>query len=73
MFKQIPTRFWRDTAVAGVAFQVFHFLEHGLQLGYWFLHPTAAPWLTPWAVLGQRRVGHRQQRRARQRAAASGW
>lgn len=40
-------------AVAGMAFQVFHVAEHGLQLGYWLLHPTQAPWLTPWAAWGR--------------------
>lgn len=53
MLARIPTRVWRDTAIAGVVFQVIHFIEHGAQLGYWFLHPTAAPWLTPWAVTGR--------------------
>lgn len=53
MLARIPTRVWRDTAVAGIVFQVIHFIEHGAQLGYWFLHPTAAPWLTPWAVAGR--------------------
>lgn len=40
-------------AVAGVTFQVLHFIEHIAQLGYWFMHPTAAPWLTPWAASGR--------------------
>lgn len=40
-------------AVAGVTFQVFHFIEHIAQLGYWFMHPTEAPWLTPWAATGR--------------------
>jgi len=40
-------------AVAGVAFQVVHFIEHVAQLGYWFAHPLEAPWLTPWAVVGR--------------------
>lgn len=53
MFARIPSRLWRDSAVAGIVFQVVHFIEHGAQLGYWFLHPTAAPWLTPWAVTGR--------------------
>lgn len=26
-------------AVAGMGFQVFHFAEHLLQLGYWMTHP----------------------------------
>jgi len=34
---------------ATFAFQGMHLVEHGAQLGYWMLHPTAAPWLTPWA------------------------
>lgn len=37
----------------GVGFQAFHAFEHVLQVGYWFLHPTAAPWLTPWAAVGR--------------------
>lgn len=40
-------------AVAGVAFQVVHFIEHLAQLTYWFAHPLDAPWLTPWAVMGR--------------------
>lgn len=40
-------------AVAGVAFQVFHFIEHIAQLGYWFIHPLEKPWLTPWAAVGR--------------------
>lgn len=39
-------------AVAGLAFQVFHLFEHLIQLGYWFLHPTSAPYMTPWALDG---------------------
>ena len=35
-----------------VGFQVFHLLEHGLQLGYWILNPKEKPWLTPWAETG---------------------
>ena len=46
-------RLVRDVAVFGLVFQVVHFLEHGAQLGYWFLNPTAKPWLTPWAVVGR--------------------
>jgi hypothetical protein len=35
--------------VLGVlCFQLVHFLEHGLQLGYWALHPGEDPWITPW-------------------------
>jgi hypothetical protein len=37
-------------AVAALAFQAVHFFEHIAQLGYWLLHPTEAPWITPWAV-----------------------
>ena len=36
-----------------LGFQVVHALEHVLQLGYWVLHPSEAPWLTPWAVTGR--------------------
>ncbi len=47
----------RRTVLTGVVFgtvgfQVFHVFEHGLQLGYWALHPTEKPWLTPWAQTG---------------------
>ena len=38
--------------VGAVGFQVFHFIEHGLQVGYWLLHPKQKPWLTPWAQTG---------------------
>lgn len=34
----------------GGSFQVTHFVEHGLQLGYWLGHPADPPWLTPWAA-----------------------
>lgn len=37
------------TAVGGITFQVVHFVEHVAQLGYWLLHPSERPWLTPWA------------------------
>jgi hypothetical protein len=40
-------------AVAGLTFQVIHLIEHFAQTGYWFMHPSDAPWLTPWAVLGR--------------------
>jgi hypothetical protein len=36
--------------VAGLAFQVGHFGEHLAQFGYWLIHPTATPWLSPWAI-----------------------
>lgn len=39
-------------AAAGLAFQVFHLVEHGAQLTYWVAHPSDAPWLTPWAQFG---------------------
>lgn len=45
---------WAQYAVVGgLAFQVFHLLEHMLQTGYWFLNPTEAPFLTPWAAAGR--------------------
>lgn len=40
-------------AVAGIGFQVFHFVEHVAQLGYWTAHPGHPPWLTPWAEAGR--------------------
>lgn len=45
-------------ATGGVAFQVFHVLEHGLQLGYWFFHTGDKPWLTPWAESGRDGLGY---------------
>lgn len=41
------------TAIACLAFQGFHVLEHVLQAGAWLLRPDAAPWITPWAVPGR--------------------
>lgn len=35
--------------VLGCSFQVTHFVEHVVQLGWWFAHPSAVPFLTPWA------------------------
>jgi hypothetical protein len=40
-------------AAAAMAVQAVHFIEHLLQLGYWALNPTQAPWLTPWAAAGR--------------------
>lgn len=39
-------------AAAALVFQAVHFVEHGAQLGYWFAHPAAPPWMTPWAMEG---------------------
>lgn len=38
---------------ATFGFQGMHLVEHGAQLGYWVLHPTEAPWLTPWAEVAR--------------------
>lgn len=46
-------RLVRDTAVFALLFQVFHFIEHIAQVGYWFVNPSQPPWLTPWAVAGR--------------------
>lgn len=35
--------------VAGLAFQVVHFVEHGFQAGYWMRNLNEPPWITPWA------------------------
>lgn len=32
----------------GFVVQIFHFLEHVLQAGYWIVFPERAPWITPW-------------------------
>jgi hypothetical protein len=44
------TRALKYMAVAAFTFQGVHFLEHIAQLGYWLLHPSEAPWITPWAI-----------------------
>lgn len=36
-------------AAGGLAFQVVHVLEHGLQLGFWFAKPGGGAWLSSWA------------------------
>jgi hypothetical protein len=36
-------------AIGGLVFQAVHVVEHGLQAGYWALHPSEPPWMTPWA------------------------
>jgi hypothetical protein len=41
-----------SVVVGAVGFQVFHFLEHALQVGYWVLNPQKKPWFTPWAQTG---------------------
>lgn len=48
---------WVAGAAAAVATvcllgQGVHFVEHIGQLGYWFLHPSEPPWMTPWAMEG---------------------
>lgn len=40
-------------AVAALSFQVVHAIEHVAQVAYWFVHPDAMPWLTPWATAGR--------------------
>jgi hypothetical protein len=35
--------------LGGGSFQVVHFFDHLLQLGYWFAHPTETPWMPPWS------------------------
>src|SRR5919199_5303347 len=35
--------------LGGVSFQGVHLFDHLLQLGYWFAHPTEAPWMPPWS------------------------
>lgn len=52
------TRVLFVVAVGGLGFQLFHVLEHLLQAGYWAVHPTEAPWLTPWAVEGRDLLAH---------------
>lgn len=39
-------------AIAFLAFQAFHLLEHLVQLVMWVVHPTAPPHMTPWALDG---------------------
>ncbi|MDH4116856.1 MAG: hypothetical protein OEX04_01080 [Acidimicrobiia bacterium] len=46
-------RYAQYAAVGGLAFQLFHLLEHFAQTTYWALHPAEAPWLTPWAAAGR--------------------
>ena len=47
-------RVWIEYATVGaLAFQAAHLLEHTAQLAYWFMNPTQAPWLTPWAQTGR--------------------
>ena len=39
-------------AAGGLGFQVVHAAEHVMQVTYWVGHPTAPPWLSPWAETG---------------------
>jgi hypothetical protein len=48
--RENTTRALKYLGVAALTFQGVHFVEHIAQLGYWFLHPTEAPWITPWAL-----------------------
>lgn len=53
-----PRRVLLGFALAGLAFQAVHALEHVLQLAYWLWHPDEAPWLTPWASSGRDVLAH---------------
>jgi hypothetical protein len=46
-------RMFRYIALAALAFQAVHLVEHLAQFGYWTTHPSEAPWLTPWAAQGR--------------------
>ena len=45
----ITTRLLVVLAVGAVSFQVVHFSDHLLQLGYWFAHPSEPGWMPPWS------------------------
>ncbi len=50
-----PVRPWtRPVATGviglGVLGQLGHVQEHVAQVGYWAVHPQAAPWMTPWGT-----------------------
>lgn len=45
----VSTRLLVVLAVGAVSFQVVHFSDHLLQLGYWFAHPTEPGWMPPWS------------------------
>jgi hypothetical protein len=36
-----------------VVFQLVHFIEPVARLGYWAMHTSSAPWLTPWSMAGR--------------------
>jgi hypothetical protein len=43
-------------AILALSVQVTHFIEHLVQLGYWFAHRGEAPFLTPWAASAARSI-----------------
>jgi hypothetical protein len=47
----ISTRLLVVLAVGAVSFQVVHFSDHLLQLGYWFAYPTERSWVPPWSCV----------------------
>lgn len=38
------------TAAVCLVVQAAHVFEHLLQFGYWVIHPSQPPWMTPWAM-----------------------
>ena len=47
-FPTLASRLLLALVLGVLCFQLVHFLEHLLQLGYWFAHPDEQPWITPW-------------------------
>ena len=57
LFRSMKYRTLLAVATGLLAFQAFHFLEHLVQLSYWFMHPDATPYMTPWAMSGAEGLG----------------
>ncbi len=57
-FSAMKHRNLAAVATGLLAFQVFHFFEHAIQLGYWVANPGAAPFMTPWATSGAEGLGY---------------
>ncbi len=56
--RRAPLRLLALAVIGAIGFQVVHVTDHALQVLVWLVHPSATPWLTPWAVTGADALAH---------------
>ncbi len=49
-FETLASRLLAALVLGTFIFGIVHFFEHQLQVSYWFVYPTAWPWIPPWAL-----------------------